>query len=126
MLLNTIRSGIIATSPDTDFYLSAQYRSTFYDKYKEWLPDSFNGFLIDANALGGSSGSLVVNKPRFLRATDKGQVKVYGDRNGQIFVLGILTESYFDLDSRITGTQRANIGGVISAGQTKKTIDLFK
>jgi hypothetical protein len=118
------RLGIISSLPNRDFYFSDEYRYSLYYKAHIFIPEKLNGFLVDATATGGSSGSLVISKPRFFKVQNK-QIKYYSDPNGQIFVLGILTESFFDLDSRITGNQWTHIAGVITAEQIKKTIDLF-
>lgn len=120
-----VRTGIISTVPYTDFYFSDLYRSNYYLKQKEMLPQKLNGFLIDANAAGGSSGSLVITPPKFIRVNNKGEMETFQNPDGQIFILGILTESYFDIDPKLTGMQRLNIGGVISASQIMKTIQLF-
>lgn len=120
-----VRTGVISTFPNESFLISDLYRNNFYLKFREMLPEKLNGFLIDANAAGGSSGSLVITKPKFFRINKSGQMETYNDPNGQIFVLGILTDSFFDLDSRLTGVQRLNLGGVISAEQIIKTIDLL-
>jgi hypothetical protein len=60
------RSGIIATSPYSDYYFNDEYRVAFFQKYGEIITNK-NCFLIDANAFGGTSGSLVITKPKFLK-----------------------------------------------------------
>lgn len=120
-----VRTGIISTSPSSDFYFSDAYRATFYRKFGETISSKLDGFLIDATALGGSSGSLVITKPLFFRLNSNGKFEQYNDPKGEVFILGILSESYPDLDNRLTGFQRANLGGVISAAQIIKTITSY-
>lgn len=116
-----LRTGVIASNPLADFYFSKELRNTHYARFHQKLPEKFNGFLIDANVYGGSSGSLVIEKPG---------PKLEGEFLSfnfipKIIILGIATTSYFDLDPRSTGGTRLNLGGVIRCEAIKRTIDLF-
>lgn len=118
-----IRSGVISTPPEEDFYFNDMVKAGYLAKYREKIPDKLNGFLIDANAIGGSSGSLVFLKPKFLRV-NKGHLE-YLKGGGEPLILGILAFSYLDLGHTVDPI-KINIGGVISGSAIKKTIDLFK
>lgn len=115
-----VRTGIIASSPFEDFYLSSQYITHYFLKTKTFLPVKLNGFLIDANAFGGSSGSIVFTKPKLIKVVD-GQMKYNPQPEHSILILGVLTFSYFDLSNG----ERVQLGGVVSSSQIKKTIDSF-
>jgi len=116
-----MRSGIIASSPIDDYYFNDLYRMNYYVKSKEVLPEKLKGFLIDGSVLHGSSGSLVFLKPQAFKLRN-GAVNM--GQGGTPYILGVLTNTYFDISSN--SGERANIGGVISSEQVKKTIDLFK
>jgi hypothetical protein len=118
-----LRSGVISTLPEDDFYFNAMVKSGYLYKYKEKIPDKLNGFLIDANVIGGPSGSLVFLKPQFIRMNN-GQLE-YSKEGGEPLILGILAFSYLDLGPTIDPI-KINVGGVISGSAIKKTIDLFK
>jgi hypothetical protein len=113
-----LRRGAISTSPKNDFFFSDEYRLGFKQQFGQILSDKLSGFLIDATALGGSSGSLVITKPFYTGPFEYIQRTT---STGQIYILGILTYSYPELASGL----KANIGGVISAKQIRKTISLF-
>ncbi len=117
-----LRSGVISTPPQEDFYFNDMIKAGYLAKYREILPDKLNGFLIDANAIGGSSGSLVFLKPQFIRV-NKGELE-YNKEGGEPLILGLLAFSYLDLGPTIDPI-RINVGGVISGSAIKKTIDLF-
>ena len=115
-----VRSGIIASNPSEDFYFNDDFRNAHYKRFKEWLPEEFNGFLIDANVFGGSSGSLVILKPNPLPFIENGKPipPIYVP-----FIVGILSDSYFDLVALDPGHARLNLGGVISSNLIAETID---
>lgn len=117
-----LRSGVISTPPQEDFYYNDMIRAGYLAKYREVLPDKLNGFLIDANAIGGSSGSLVFLKPQFVRIKN-GQLE-YNKEGGEPLILGLLAFSYLDLGPTVDPI-RINFGGVISGSAIKKTLDLF-
>ncbi len=103
-----LRSGIIATDPQEDFYLNDTLRIANNKKYGFALPKIFPGFLIDGNVFGGSSGSLVFTKPRSSKIEDDGfPVFIISDIP---YILGILSDSYFSFEM----PQKINLGGVIS------------
>lgn len=118
-----LRSGVISTPPQEDFYYNEMIKAGYFNKYKEILPDKLEGFLIDANAIGGSSGSLVFLKPQFVRI-NKGELE-YSKEGGEPLILGLLAFSYLDLGQTVDPI-KINLGGVISGSSIKKTIDLFK
>lgn len=118
-----VRTGIIATEPSQDYYFNDIYRTNYFKKSGEIIPERLVGFLIDANVFSGSSGSLVFTKPRHLSREPDGRLTYLADPDGDIRVLGILTTSYFDLNSPMS--DRLQLGGVISADQILKTIDLY-
>ena len=118
-----VRTGIIASSPSDDYYFNEIYRNNYYLRSKEVIPEKLSGFLVDANVFGGSSGSLVFTKPRYFKYDTEGRLKYYTDPDGEIRVLGILTTSYFDVNSPMA--DRLQLGGVISADQILKTMNLF-
>lgn len=119
-----LRTGVIASTPKDDYYFSDEFRKHNLLKFRELLPDRLNGFLIDANVFGGSSGSIVFTKPKFIRVGKDHKMLVYGSEYGEVFVLGVLTTGYFDIGS--PSGQRMQLGGVISASQIIKTMNLFK
>jgi len=118
-----VRTGIIATEPSQDYYFNDIYRNNYFIKSGEVIPERLAGFLIDANVFNGSSGSIVFTKPRHLSVEPDGRLTYFVDPDGDIRVLGILTTSYFDFNSPMA--DRLQLGGVISADQILKTIDLY-
>lgn len=104
-----LRTAVIASDPQTEFYLNDTLRTINYFKHGEMLPKVFPGFLIDGNVFGGSSGSLVFSKPRFFRIKD-GQFEFHTTGENP-YILGVLSDSFYNLEDSV---QRLNIGGVIS------------
>jgi hypothetical protein len=83
------------------------------------LPNKLDGFLIDGNAVGGSSGSLVFLRPQLLR-NFQGELQ----RNitaSDPMILGILSDSYFSTEP--AHYMRVNLGCVVSGDAKKRTID---
>lgn len=117
-----LRAGVISTPPESDFYFNDMIKAGYFAKYREIIPTKLNGFLIDGNAIGGSSGSLVFLKPQFVRLNN-GQLE-YNKEGGEPLILGILAFSYLDLGQTVDPI-KINLGGVISGSSIKKTIDLF-
>lgn len=117
-----LRAGVISTPPENDFYFNDMIKAGYFAKYREIIPAKLNGFLIDGNAIGGSSGSLVFLKPQFIRI-NKGILQ-YNTEGGEPLILGILAFSYLDLGPTVDPI-RINLGGVISGSSIRKTIDLF-
>ncbi len=117
-----VRAGIISTPPQEDFYFNDLVKAYNRNRFGEVLPDKLHGFIIDANAIGGSSGSLVFLKPQIIRF-NKGYLE-YSSIGGEPLILGILAYSYLDSQS-IADAIRINLGGVISASSIQKTIDSF-
>jgi hypothetical protein len=118
-----LRAGVISTPPESDFYFNDMIKAGYFVKYREIIPNKLNGFLIDGNAIGGSSGSLVFLKPQFIRIKN-GQLE-YNKEGGEPLILGILAFSYLDLGPTVDPI-KINLGGVISGSSINKTIDLFK
>lgn len=114
-----LRKGFIATDPLNDYYFSDDFRANYYEKYKDYIPEKINGFLIDANVFGGSSGSIVFANQSAM--SEDGSSITIGVRLN--YILGITTYSYNDLNEH--SNQKVNLGGVISAEIVKNTIDLF-
>ncbi len=117
-----VRTGVIASLPSDDYFFNEIYRNNYYLKSGELIPEKLSGFLIDANVFHGSSGSLVFTKPRYFKPEADGELKYFTNPDGKISVLGVLTTSYFDINSP---TDRLQLGGVISADQILKTMNLF-
>jgi hypothetical protein len=115
-----VRSGIVATDPKKDYYFSSLYRRINLMRSGELLPEKLTGFLMDANVFQGSSGSLVFTIPR-LEITADGALTSTRD----ISIIGILAFSYLDVTSSLPDG-RINLGGVISANQILKVIELFR
>jgi len=118
-----LRAGHISTVPSEDFYFNLDYRGNVFQKYKVLIPEKFDGFLIDGNVLHGSSGSLVFfNAWREVAFVDnKGAISTNILETRRIMILGILSNSYFDLGDG----PKANIGGVISAEYIIEIINEF-
>lgn len=115
------RSAIISTPPQDTFYFNDYIKIGYINRFGSSLPDKLDGFLIDGNAVGGSSGSLVFLRPKFLRNLN-GQIE-QNITTSDPMVLGIISDSYFGIDPK--DNLRINLGGVISADAIKRTIDLF-
>lgn len=115
-----MRSGVIATPPEDVFYFDS-ILIKIYARSRIPLPPKFDGFLIDANAAGGLSGSLVFLRPQFLR-NYQGNIEK-NITTSDPMIVGILSDSYFGINR--TENTRINLGGVISADAIKRTIDLF-
>ncbi len=116
-----MRQAVISTPPQDAFYFNDIIRINYFRRFGLVPSEKLDGFLIDGNAIGGSSGSLVFLRPQFLRNLN-GQI----ERNvttSDPMVLGILSYSYFGITSSDSG--RINLGGVISSDAIKRTIDLF-
>lgn len=118
-----VRTGVIASVPSDDYYFNEIYRNNYYLKSGELIPEKLTGFLIDANVFHGSSGSLVFTKPRHIKPGADGKLKYFTNPDGEVKVLGVLTTSYFDINSPMG--DRLQLGGVISADQILKTMNLF-
>lgn len=114
-----LRKGFIATDPSNDYYFSDEFRADYYEKYKDYIPEKINGFLIDANVFGGSSGSVVFANQSAM--SEEGNSIYIGHKTN--YILGITTYSYNDLNEN--SNQKVNLGGVISAEVVKNTIDSF-
>lgn len=117
-----MRQAVISTPPQDSYYFNDIIRFSYLKRFGSMPPDKLDGFLIDGNAIGGSSGSLVFLRPQFLRNKD-------GDIERNVtttdpMVLGILSDSYIGITSNDSG--RINIGGVISSDAIKRAIDSFK
>jgi len=118
-----LRTGVVSTHPDRDFYFNDDIRKYNYQKFKIHLPEKFTGFLIDANVVGGSSGSIVILKPNPYPLQFNG---VPIPAITKPYILGILSDSYFDVGSPDEGHTRVNLGGVISSNVILKTLSLFQ
>lgn len=116
-----LKGGFISTPPNEVYYFNPLLR-TIYNQQIGGMPEKLNGFLIDINATGGSSGSLVFLNPKPVRKIGNGIQLTY--EGGYLFILGILTSGYQDLDIRVF-KQKLNIIGVVSSEVIKRTIDLF-
>jgi hypothetical protein len=115
-----MRSAVIATYPGEPFYFDSLLIRIYLNS-GIFLPNKLDGFLIDGNAVGGSSGSLVFLRPQLLR-NFQGELQ----RNitaSDPMILGILSDSYFGTDP--ADNRRINLGGVVSGDAIKRTIDLF-
>lgn len=119
------RIGVIATDPKHDFYFSDVLRSEHYKKFKQKLSERWDGFLIDANVYGGSSGSLVILKPQPIQFDMNTNNSYFEPRRMQPYILGITTTSYFDVDARSAPGVRLNLGGVIPSEAIVRTINSF-
>lgn len=115
-----MRGGVIATPPEEVFYFDSILLK-IYTRGGIFLPSKFDGFLIDANAAGGLSGSFVFLRPQFLRNFEGNVEKSISTSDPM--VLGILSNSYFSISP--AENPRINLGGVISADAIKRAIDLF-
>jgi len=110
-----MRGGIIATTPMEEYYFNDVLRHHFN-------MEKLNGFLIDANSFGGSSGSLVILKSQYSQIY-KGNI-VHSSQKAAPFVLGILTHSYPSVNTG-DNSQRLALGGVISSEVIIETINQF-
>lgn len=112
------RTGYIATDPIQSYHFN-QYLRNYIGR------NILNGFLIDGNVFGGSSGSLVCLYPTLINQTSQNHPQL--DRTkGQAWILGILTESYYDIGTKEGNTQRVNLGGVISSEKIIELIHSYK
>ena len=114
-----LRRGFVATDPTNNYFFSDELRASYYEKYKAFIPERLNGFLMDASVFGGSSGSLVFSDPS--NVSDDGNILSLGFRVN--YIIEITTFSYSDLNT--SSVQKINVGGVISAEVIKETLDLF-
>ena len=117
-----MRQAVISTPPQDSYFFNDIVRMNYFTRFGFIPPEKLDGFLIDGNAIGGSSGSLVFLRPQFLRNKD-GDI----ERNvtsSDPMILGILSDSYIGITSKDSG--RINLGGVISADAIKRTIDSFR
>lgn len=117
-----LRTAVISTNPFDDFYYNDILRQAYLSTYKADLSEKLNGFLIDANATAGSSGSLVFTKLESIRLGPGRWPEI--NRKPYPYVLGMLSLSFTDLDSRAIN-QKINLGAVISSKVIKNTIDLI-
>jgi hypothetical protein len=115
-----MRGAIIATPPEDIFYFDSLLIKA-YRMASTVLPEKFDGFLIDGNAVAGSSGSLVFLRPQWVRNFHG--ILQQNITTSDPMVLGILGTSYFGTNP--DDNRRINLGGVISADAIKRTIDLF-
>ena len=120
-----LRIGVIATDPRSDFYFSDELRNAHYAKFKERMPKKLNGFLIDANVYAGSSGSLVIQKPKSIFTDSSGHI-IHDPQMELPYIFGMTTTSYFDMDDRSAKGVRLNLGGVVSSAAIRRTLDQFK
>lgn len=112
------RTGYIATDPTKPFYFSSFLKMYF-------TRNILNGFLIDGNVFGGSSGSLVCLYPTLINQSSQYHPELT-NKKVQAWILGILTESYFDIGTEVPYSQRVNIGGVISSDKILELINSYK
>lgn len=112
------RTGYISSDPLKKYYFSPQLRKTF-------KRDSLSGFLIDGNVFAGSSGSLVFTYPTLLDPEFyKEGHELTGIHKANVWVLGVLTESYFTIANN-EYSQRINIGAVISGEKVLELINSY-
>ena len=127
-----IRRAIISSNPIEEYYFSKDYIHVLNTKEIKYELD---GFLMDGNFFGGSSGSLVMYKwnPTHFGEENQGAQLTVSAAPIKNFVLGITTQSLFDIGSpevnfskeKIKIPQRVNIGVAISSDVIIRTIDLF-
>ena len=109
-----IRRGIIASDINQGFKFDG-YRKSEYG-----FPDKLNGFLIDAQIFPGSSGSLVILKPRKSLHPELGvKDKPYP------WLLGIVSDSIPVNDTALKNKQRMGLGVVYSSQSILETIGQF-
>lgn len=116
-----VRQAIISTPPKDFFYFNDIIRLSYFKRFGFIQPDKLDGFLIDGNAIGGSSGSLVFLRPQFIR--NRSGIIERNITTSDPMVLGILSESYIGITT--SDSSKINLGGVISSDAIKRTIDLF-
>lgn len=112
-----LRTGYIATDPLKPYFFNT-YLKTYFGR------DVLNGFLIDANVFGGSSGSLVCLYPTLTNQLSDGHLELQTTKSDP-WILGILTESYYDIGTKQAYSQRVNIGGVISSDKILELINRY-
>jgi hypothetical protein len=119
-----LRQGIIASDPNSEFYFNEEIREAYFRKLGDIMPEKWNGFLIDASVFPGSSGSLVILKPQPHNSDFLTGNNLDSDRSIP-YILGITTQSYFDLDPKSANGVRLNLSGVIASSVILRTIALF-
>ncbi len=100
-----LRQGVIATDPTMEFSVNQNLRREFQ------LPSTIPGFLIDANVFPGSSGSIVILRPRLFTQPAEGVVEVRGKT--PFYILGVVFGSLPITDSAIRTKQRMGLGIVL-------------
>jgi hypothetical protein len=115
---SVFRTGYLATDPSKPYHFN-QFLRNYFGR------DILNGFLIDANVFGGSSGSLVCLYPTLTGQSNALHPELVTGK-GDPWILGILTESYYDIGTEGVSSQRLNIGGVISSEKILELINLYK
>src|SRR3546814_18749269 len=99
-----LRSGYKATDPKEAYYFSPELKQIF-------KRDELNGFLIDANTFGGSSGSLVILKYQYSKMYN-GDI-VHSLKKAVPYLLGLVDESYPSINKN-ANLQNLSLGGGIS------------
>ncbi|PWN62226.1 hypothetical protein [Chryseobacterium oncorhynchi] len=110
-----LRSGVIATDPTEVYYFNSFLKPVFN-------AERLNGFLIDANVFGGSSGSLVITKSNLIQMYDRQIMPSL--QKATPCVVGILTHSYPSLNGG-DNFQKLGLGGVIKSEYIIETINEF-
>jgi hypothetical protein len=112
------RIGIIATNP----LLGYAFPDALQKIWK--LPAYVDGFLIDAQIYPGSSGSIVVVKPRIISFDSPSGIAL-GGLSSFIYVLGIVSDSIPIIDNNLKVVTRMGLGVVQSADALNATIEAF-
>ena len=112
------RTGFLATDPSQSYHFN-QFLKRYFNR------NILNGFLIDGNVFGGSSGSLVCLYPTLINQSSQFHPELSTTKS-QAWILGILTESYYDIGTKEAYSQRVNIGGVISSEKIIELINNYK
>ena len=112
-----LRIGIISTIPTEGYSFNERLRKL------HGLPETIDGFLIDAHVFPGSSGSLVILKPQIATVTSQGTIFDRTKKNP--YLLGIISGSLPIFDTVLESGQRIGIGIVYSADAIKETIEYF-
>jgi hypothetical protein len=113
-----LRIGTIATIPSEGYAFNDMLKNSYL------LPDSMDGFLIDANVFPGSSGSLVILKQQSTTIGAQGETVVSGAKKIP-YLLGIVSKSIPIDDTALGSWQRMGLGVVYSATTVKETIEQF-
>ena len=113
-----LRTGVIATVPSEGYAFNDALKKRF------GLPDSIDGFLIDANVFPGSSGSVVILKQQSTTVGPRGETVVSGAKKTP-YVLGIVSGSIPIADTALGTTQRMGLGVVYSAEAIRAVVELF-